>query len=244
LLRVKGIIFCQIDEIAIDWTEFCVIDSWCRIVQKLPWPYPSRRTEVLWRALIADYYNLRDPATYEAQDSFRQFIAYSMAMKFVYGERKLNMGYDEVWRCHTWYDKLFKNEGILPAQNAIDTAKQRIDKLLQISPESVAVLSGARPALPTQMMTENADILRCNYHTQFNRVANHLFVSGSGYIGLVPDQAKPSDSICFIQGARAPFVVRQGLRYRYQLIGECYLHGLMKGELSEFGLCPEDILLE
>ena len=77
-----------------------------------------------------------------------------------------------------------------------------------------------------------------------HRVGNHLFVSDSGYIGLVPDQAKPSDSICFIQGARAPFVVRQGLRYRYQLIGECYLHGLMKGELSEFGLCPEDILLE
>ncbi|PMD28747.1 hypothetical protein L207DRAFT_383505, partial [Hyaloscypha variabilis F] len=59
---------------------------------------------------------------------------------------------------------------------------------------------------------------------------NHLFISNSGYIGLVPDQAKLSDSICFIQGARALFVVRQGLRYRYQLIGQCYLHGLMKGE--------------
>lgn len=244
MLRVKGIIFCQIDEIACIWTEFCVIDSWCRIVQKLPWPYPSRRTEVLWRALIADYYNLRDPAPYEAQDSFHQFIAHNMGTKFVYGERKLNMGYDEVWRCHTWYDKLLRDEGILPAQNAIELAKQRIDKLLQISPESAAVLSGARPALPTQTMTENADILRGNYHTQFNRVGNHLFVSDSGYIGLVPDQAKPSDSICFIQGARVPFVVRQGLRYRYQLIGECYLHGLMKGELSEFGLCPKDILLE
>ncbi|PMD28748.1 hypothetical protein L207DRAFT_539445 [Hyaloscypha variabilis F] len=110
LLRVKGIIFCQIDEI-------------CRIIQKLLWPYPSHRIEVLWRALIVDYYNLRDPATYKAQDSFRQFIAYSMAIKFVYSERKLNMGYDKVWRYYTWYDKLLKNKGILLAQNTIDTVK-------------------------------------------------------------------------------------------------------------------------
>lgn len=93
-------------------------------------------------------------------------------------------------------------------------------------------------------MTENADILRCEYHTRFNQVGHHLFVSDSGYIGLVPDQAKPSDSICFIQGARVPFVVRQGSRYRYQLIGECYLHGFMNDELSEFKLSPKDILLE
>lgn len=53
------------------------------------------------------------------------------------------MGYDEVWRHHTWYDKLVKDEGVLPAQDAINTAKKKIDNLLQISPESVAVLSGA-----------------------------------------------------------------------------------------------------
>ncbi|KAH7407351.1 heterokaryon incompatibility protein-domain-containing protein [Cadophora sp. MPI-SDFR-AT-0126] len=244
LLRVKGIMFCRIEEIAFDWTELYVIDSWCRIVQKPWWPYPSPRTEVLWRTLITDYYNSCDPANHEAQDSFRQFIAYSMAMKFVYGERKLNKGYDEVWRNHTWYEKLFKDEGILETRDSIDDAKQKIDKLLEFSPESADVLTGARSALPTEMMTENADLLRCNYHTQFNRAGRHLFVSDHGYIGLVPDQAKPMDLICFIQGAKVPFVVRQGSGYRYQLIGECYLHGLMKGELAGFELPVEDALLE
>ena len=221
-----------------------MIDSWCRIVQKPLWPYPTRRTEVLWRTLITDYYNHHDPAAPEAQDSFCQFITYCMAVKFVYCERKLKKDYDEVWHYHTWYEKLSKEEGILPAQNAINTAKQKFDTLLKFSPETAAVLIRARPALPTEVMTENADLLRCDYHTEFNRVGNHLFVSDRGYIGLVPDRAKPNDLICFIQGVRVPFVVRQGLGYQCQLIGECYLYGLMEGELAEFRLPVEDILLE
>jgi hypothetical protein len=59
-----------------------------------------------------------------------------------------------------------------------------------------------------------------------------------GYFMLVPDLAQPGDLICIFGGAQTPFLVRGvgehatgSRRYdRYELVGECYVHGIMDGE--------------
>lgn len=221
-----------------------MIDSWCRIVQKPLWPYPTSRTEILWRTLITDRYNLSDPATHDAQNSFCQFIAYTMATKYIHAERESHINHESVWPSHIWYDHLARREGILPSREAIRIVKQQLNKLLETASKSGTVQPGARPALTMDMLAMNADLVRCEYHTEFNRTGNNLCVSDRGYTGLVSDQAKPGDFICFIQGARVPFNLRRSLGNRYRLIGECYLHGLMKGELARLELAVEDILLE
>ncbi len=57
-----------------------------------------------------------------------------------------------------------------------------------------------------------------------------------GYFMLVPELAKPGDLICIFVGAQTPFLVRQvggnGMGdQRYELVGECYVHGIMDGEV-------------
>jgi hypothetical protein len=66
-----------------------------------------------------------------------------------------------------------------------------------------------------------------------------LFVTEDGRIGVGPDILQKGDEICIFYGAHTPFVVRPiksvlvNVGNYYQLVGECYVHGLMDGEAME-----------
>ena len=63
-------------------------------------------------------------------------------------------------------------------------------------------------------------------------------------IGLVPQTVLPGDKICIFLGAPIPFVIRP-TGTRYQLMGPCYLHGMMDGQALELDdWHVEDIVLE
>jgi hypothetical protein len=54
--------------------------------------------------------------------------------------------------------------------------------------------------------------------------------SAQGYLAAVPVSSRPGDVVCVVMGAAVPFVLRK-MQYGYQFIGECYVHGLMNGEV-------------
>jgi hypothetical protein len=59
-----------------------------------------------------------------------------------------------------------------------------------------------------------------------------LFRTTKGYIGLSPRLARKGDCIGLFKGGMVPFVIRpEGSRW--QLVGDCYVHGIMKGEAFE-----------
>jgi hypothetical protein len=57
-----------------------------------------------------------------------------------------------------------------------------------------------------------------------------FFKSVEGYIGLAPRAAKPGDEICVLFGCQSPLLLRRTQETRYQVVGECYVYGLMHGE--------------
>ncbi|KIM99807.1 hypothetical protein OIDMADRAFT_181179 [Oidiodendron maius Zn] len=58
-----------------------------------------------------------------------------------------------------------------------------------------------------------------------------LFITVKGYIGLGPSDMQKDDKVCLLFGSSVPFVMRQdGSTWR--LIGDCYVHGIMDGEIS------------
>lgn len=70
-----------------------------------------------------------------------------------------------------------------------------------------------------------------------------FFASDSGRLGWVPAEARPGDKICFFHGWRIPFVIRSVLE-GYELVGDCYLHGLMEERIAgAFGMDRETIIL-
>jgi hypothetical protein len=50
-----------------------------------------------------------------------------------------------------------------------------------------------------------------------------------GYIGCVPFAARQGDLVCYFEENTLPFVIRECEDGGYRLIGDCYLHGLMRG---------------
>jgi hypothetical protein len=72
------------------------------------------------------------------------------------------------------------------------------------------------------------------------------YVTEQGYIGLGPSLLEKNDCLCVIFGCMVPFILR-GDGGQYRLIGESYLHGVMKGEAIEMwrngSLLEQDFLL-
>lgn len=58
-----------------------------------------------------------------------------------------------------------------------------------------------------------------------------LFTTQDGYVGLAPAGSRVGDGICVVLGCNVPFVVRalEGSD-GFVMVGECYVHGLMRGE--------------
>ena len=61
-----------------------------------------------------------------------------------------------------------------------------------------------------------------------------------GFVGLVPGDAAEGDVICVFIGVKVPFVLRED-EDGYQLLGDCYVHGIMEGEALEM---PDSIVQE
>ena len=71
------------------------------------------------------------------------------------------------------------------------------------------------------------------YH--FTRDANvtwggrKFFCTSRGFFGLGPRVLRKDDLCCILFGARVPFILRK-VKKHYLLVGECYVHGIMRGE--------------
>jgi hypothetical protein len=57
-----------------------------------------------------------------------------------------------------------------------------------------------------------------------------FFRTCKGYFGLGPRAMRPGDICCVLLGAKVPFILRPE-RQQYLLVGECYVHGVMRGEV-------------
>jgi hypothetical protein len=88
--------------------------------------------------------------------------------------------------------------------------------------------------LPGEQDTHAHLILQAVLRTEYAISGRKYFVSAKGYMGLVPKATQEGDMICIFMGGRTPFVVRPAGE-NYQLIGACYVHGIMYGEaMTEF----------
>jgi hypothetical protein len=64
-------------------------------------------------------------------------------------------------------------------------------------------------------------------------------VSERGYFGLVPRGTVAGDRVCVLEGINVPFVLRKAPEENaFELVGECYVHGIMEGEAIDRNDAP------
>ena len=57
-----------------------------------------------------------------------------------------------------------------------------------------------------------------------------FIITNKGYIGIAPKATKPGDRVCVLLGCQMPLLLRKTSGLQFQVVGECYIHGLMDGE--------------
>jgi hypothetical protein len=61
-----------------------------------------------------------------------------------------------------------------------------------------------------------------------------LFSTENKYLGLGPRSSCPEDQVWIFEQARVPFILRAiPDSEHFHLVGECYVHGVMQGELVD-----------
>jgi hypothetical protein len=95
--------------------------------------------------------------------------------------------------------------------------------------------------LRTRKPAKTLEDLQIAYHSALKM--RRFAVTKKGYFALVPRGARRGDEVAVLDRACVPFVVRrsEGLEGGgYELLGEAYVHGIMKGEVMDM----QDIQLE
>ncbi|KAK2761021.1 het domain-containing protein [Colletotrichum kahawae] len=62
-----------------------------------------------------------------------------------------------------------------------------------------------------------------------------------GYYVLGPRVMEPGDVICVLYGGKMPFCLRPWGKKNYLLVGECYVHGIMDGEIIDGARSAENV---
>ncbi len=61
-----------------------------------------------------------------------------------------------------------------------------------------------------------------------------FFITVDGHMGIGSRKMQKGDDVFILFGGRIPYILRQ-VGDHFRLVGECYIHGLMNGEVNGFG---------
>jgi hypothetical protein len=97
-------------------------------------------------------------------------------------------------------------------------------------------LDKLRPSVPRNKV-QNTSQLHLAQHAKAYDFASRsacrgrrLIITSNGFLAICPRSTQKDDLICVLRGGKAPFVLRKEGDH-YTLIGECYVDGIMYGEL-------------
>ncbi|KIJ59472.1 hypothetical protein HYDPIDRAFT_43975 [Hydnomerulius pinastri MD-312] len=105
-------------------------------------------------------------------------------------------------------------------------------RLPKISPLGEGPNSDTLPIPPKS--APEVDILLQKIQRSLGAFHGRCFATTSvGYVGIVPRTVKPGDWVCVLLGGELPFVLSEAGDNQFKFIGECYLHGIMDGEVMK-----------
>ncbi|KAK4185824.1 hypothetical protein QBC35DRAFT_296799 [Podospora australis] len=227
-LTLSGIRFDEISELGEPWhpepdkppisrSGIKVLEEWETLAlapspAHCPSPYggESTRKEALWRTYIADY------ARYPAPKEGGAFI-------------------------ECWYDRVGWSSDLDTAKTAVD---EHLKTLLLPKPSPRSWLSPLthhlrRLGSVLGVSVDNTGLLgpKEQYIAYARRIYTacahrRFFMTKRGFIGLAPSNAGKGDVVAVLQGGKTPFLLRprQVHMGTYELVGECFVYGLMNQE--------------
>jgi len=93
---------------------------------------------------------------------------------------------------------------------------------------------GKGDALPSDLNPASPEFAIWGTAMGLCAVKRRVCVTSRGYLGMVPPRSKVGDSVAIFLGVKTPYVLRKtqsGMKEMFELVGECYVDGMMDGEM-------------
>ena len=215
-------------------------------------------SEAFWRCLIGDTSFDGNPAgispaSEKCAEYFRKLMLTSSASVISQAEEEpgvtaLDNFKKTVDTIKEQFSPHFDPQSLFPTWSEIMDFKRSIDAIYGNVNQQRVERNGHSNGEPKPFdvssvakMSESAreDIRR---RREFDTMVGHasqgrrLFRTKRNLLGICPYSSAVGDSVWFLAGAKVPFVLRPVADTKYhELLGECYLHGFMHGEINQFG---------
>ena len=79
-----------------------------------------------------------------------------------------------------------------------------------------------------------ARILEAAHRAVSVKLLRRFIITAKGYIGLATKNTRQGDIVCILFGCSTPVILRPSNHGAYNLVGDCYVHGIMEGEAMEW----------
>jgi hypothetical protein len=99
--------------------------------------------------------------------------------------------------------------------------------------QSSEPVKGEKYKLTADELSQATDFLRLYHRASVGRA---FFTTSKGYMGIGNKDARYRNMVVLLEGGRTPYLVRQRIDGTFEFMGECYIRGMMDGELmGSFG---------
>lgn len=88
-------------------------------------------------------------------------------------------------------------------------------------------------SVPPQHLAENNSSLYRKAMQEMCYFRRVFTTASKGYIGIGPPSLERGDGVFVLRGGRVPFILRKVKGNEFRVVGECYVHGVMYGEMLE-----------
>ncbi|KAI1119469.1 heterokaryon incompatibility protein-domain-containing protein [Nemania sp. NC0429] len=119
-------------------------------------------------------------------------------------------------------------------ENGDDGKQAEEDDAMSVSSEDSVLFS------PHEMLRMTIDGFRSSIQVAWGK---RFAIFDSGHIGIVPEQARVGDVVAVLLGCTMPLLLRRNQGSVCSVLGECYVHGAMDGEVLQES-AQEMLLLE
>jgi hypothetical protein len=130
-----------------------------------------------------------------------------------------------------WKSGFLPREGQAMGEMNLSVCTKRVERMVDLDPTTPVrkISSMSSMSANKKRLQEYKGTRTRIYNASVNRA---MFVTTKGYLGLAPWNARKGDLICVLLGGSTPFLLRPVPgRKHFTLVGECYVYGIMGGEL-------------
>ena len=205
------------------------------------------RFEAMWRTIVADTWKDCHPAPNEAGLALGRFLANELdkAASELVSRDKSHVGdldahlmsklrrkkaslesilralsKDEELSLHKYGSDSTDFERGALASSRLITRPRRYLPRIRLSDDISELISSMR-------VTNDPDVLEWS---EYFRKPRSLFSTVDRKLGLGPTSARQGDQIWILNGAKVPFILRPISDEMFELVGACYVHGIMHGQ--------------